>query len=135
MDRVFLDANVLFSAAYLPDSGLHALWQLSDVQLVTSQFAVEEARRNLLTYRAGGVAALDGLVTRMRVVPSVSARVRLPKGVHLPDGDLAILAAAISGGCTHLLTGDKRHFGSLYGRRVGGVRVLPPGQYVPGRRG
>ncbi len=35
MDRLFLDANVLFSAAYRDDSGLQRLWDLSDVELVT----------------------------------------------------------------------------------------------------
>jgi hypothetical protein len=30
LDRVFLDANVLFSAAYMENSGLARLWQLDD---------------------------------------------------------------------------------------------------------
>ena len=41
MDRVFLDANVLFSAASTPDSGLRALWSLAGVELVTSEFALD----------------------------------------------------------------------------------------------
>ena len=47
MDRVFLDANVLFSAAYRPDSRLRELWALAEVELVTSAYSVEEACRNL----------------------------------------------------------------------------------------
>ena len=47
MDRVFLDANILFSAAYRPTSRLLQLWSLPDVELLTSPYAVEEARRNL----------------------------------------------------------------------------------------
>ena len=47
MDRVFLDANILFSAAYRRESGLKQLWRISETQLLTSGYAVEEARRNL----------------------------------------------------------------------------------------
>jgi len=135
VDRVFLDANVLFSAAYVPGSRLSELWAFPGVKLVTSDLALEEARRNLLAYRPEGVAALAELAARMEVVPSVSARPRLPRGVALPNKDLPILAAAIAVRCTYLLTGDKRHFGALYGRRVGGVRVLTPGEYLRGRKG
>lgn len=48
MDRVFLDANVLYSAAYSRDAGLQRLWKLPQVELLTSAYAVGEARRNLL---------------------------------------------------------------------------------------
>lgn len=47
MDRLFLDANILFSAAYRPDAGLRRLWEVPNVELVTSAYAGEEARRNL----------------------------------------------------------------------------------------
>lgn len=47
MDRLFLDANVLFSAAWRPDSGLLQLWKLKEATLYSSRYAVEEARVNL----------------------------------------------------------------------------------------
>ena len=47
MSRLFLDANVLFSAAYRPDAGVAQLWKVPGVTLVTSSYVVEEARRNL----------------------------------------------------------------------------------------
>jgi predicted nucleic acid-binding protein len=46
---VFLDANVLFSAAYRPDAGLVRLWHVAGVELISSDYAVQEARRNLAT--------------------------------------------------------------------------------------
>jgi predicted nucleic acid-binding protein len=54
LDRVFLDANVLFSAAYHAESGLARLWDREGVQLVTAEYAVEEARRNLRANDATG---------------------------------------------------------------------------------
>ncbi len=61
MDRLFLDANVLFSAAYREDAGLVELWKLEDVELVTSAYAFEEARRNLTDdEQIERLQALDG---------------------------------------------------------------------------
>jgi predicted nucleic acid-binding protein len=48
MDRLFLDANVLFSAAYKTDARLREFWKLKDVVLCSSRYALEEARSNLV---------------------------------------------------------------------------------------
>jgi len=48
MDRLFLDANVLFSAAYKANARVFRLWQLKDVLLDSSRYALEEARFNLV---------------------------------------------------------------------------------------
>ncbi|MFB3880260.1 MAG: DNA-binding protein [Armatimonadota bacterium] len=130
MDRVFLDANVLFSAAYLPGSGLRRLWSLTDVQLVTSAFATAEARRNLRLLRPQSVAVFTELLGQVSIMPEALGTPRLPSGVSLPEKDLPILAAAAAARCTHLLTGDAQHFGALYGRRVAGVLVLRPADYL-----
>ena len=135
MDRVFLDANVLFSAAYTPDSRLRDLWSLAGVELVTSEFALEEARRNLLVHHPNGIAALDELSARVTITSGVPAKSVLPRGIAVADKDRPILAAALASLCTHLLTGDTRHFGALYGREIQGVRVLTPAAYLRTRKG
>lgn len=128
MDRIFLDANVLFSAAYLENSGLGRLWQLEDAEPLSSAYAIEEARRNLALDRAPAVTRLERLTLKLTLVNP-------PKGLRLPDGvlldlkDRPILVAAIHGKANFLLTGDGRHFGHLYGKRVEGVMVLRPAQY------
>ncbi len=47
MDRLFLDANVLFSAAYQAEAGLLRIWKLKDVVLCSSRYALAEADLNL----------------------------------------------------------------------------------------
>jgi hypothetical protein len=47
MERLFLDANVLFSASYKSDAGLPRLWKLKNVALCSSGYALEEARIDL----------------------------------------------------------------------------------------
>ncbi len=125
MDRVFLDANVLYAAARGPGSRLRRLWLLENIELLSSTYAVEEARRNLEVPAQRG--RLTRLTRRIRLVEAV--HFTLPRGITLPDKDLPFLLAAIDGGATHLLTGDRQHLGSHYGRWIGGVLILPPAEY------
>jgi uncharacterized protein len=129
VDRVFLDATVLFSAANRADSGLRVLWRRADAVLLTSAFAVDEARRNL----SGDdqLRRLDALVRRCEIVPSPAAAV-LPEGLVLPPGDRMIFLAAMAAHATHLLTGDRTHFGPYYGRATAPVLILPPRAYLQG---
>ncbi len=134
VDRVFLDANVLFSAAYTPDSRLRELWALPRTKLITSQLALEEALRNLAVYHPDGVPALGDLAARITVTSAVAVDSAVPGEIGLPDKDRPILSAAVAALCTHLLTGDRRHFGALYGRKVQGVLILTPAQYLRHRK-
>lgn len=131
MDRVFLDANVLFSAAYRIDSALRRLWKLSKVELISSEYAVTEARQNLDTDDHHN--RLDGLLRGMAIVAESAEPAPLPKGVSLPTKDQPILAAAIAAGATHLLTGDKADFGNLFGKQIDGVLIQLPADYLAAR--
>lgn len=82
MDRIFLDANVLFSAAYRRDAGLARLWQLERAELVTSAYAAEEARLNLT--EEGQRLRLAKHLENVRMITSVAP---LPSGVKLPEKD------------------------------------------------
>lgn len=126
MDRLFLDANVLFSAAYRARGPLRRLWARRGVELITSHYAVAEAERHLDDNQR---ARLSELLTSMRVVADAPA-LSLPPGVGLRAKDSAILAAAVAAGATHLITGDRRDFGPYFGRHVAGVLILPPREYL-----
>jgi predicted nucleic acid-binding protein len=126
MPRAFLDANVLFSAAYREESGLLRLWRIPGAMLVTSGHAAEEARRNLAP--AGQLARLEDLLTRTLIVPESNAP--MPAGVRLPDKDHPILKAVIAAEATHLVTGDVKDFRPYFGRRIGGVLVATPADFI-----
>lgn len=121
--RLFLDANVLFSAAYREDAGVSRLWQLSDATLLTSGYALEEARRNLATDEQR--ERLARLVEDLEVVPEAGPTA-LPEEVQLPEKDRPILRAALRSDATHLVTGDLTHFGPYLGEEVERVRVVRP---------
>jgi|SRR5450755_319249 predicted nucleic acid-binding protein len=126
MGRLFLDANVLFSAAYRPGAGLLQLWKLNDAVLCSSRYALEEARINLeeeeqrarLTKLSEAVHFFD------------AAQSKLSRGISLPEKDLPILLAAIAARATHLLTGDVRHFGPYFGKKIEGIVIVLPGKYL-----
>jgi predicted nucleic acid-binding protein len=121
--RVFLDANVLFSAS-LARSRMRAFLDVlfQHGECLTSDYATEEARRNLELKSPGALPCLDALVARCELVRGITTQV----GVELKDKDIPILGGAIAGRATHLLTGDERDFGALFGKTVRGVIIVSP---------
>lgn len=130
MDRLFLDANVLFSAAYREDSGLVRLWELGDVELVTSAYAFEEARRNLGTENQR--SRLQQLLRTVRLVPE--SALELPSDVKVSEKDVPILQAAIAAESTHLITGDRRDFGRYFGKEIAGISIVTPRAYLDAKQ-
>ena len=131
MDRLFLDANILFSATYRNDAGVQRLWSAPNSELVTSDYAIEEAARNLAD--ADQRERLDGLLESVEIVPARVLDPDLRGDVQLRDKDWPILSGAVAAGATHLITGDIRDFGSYFGQEVLGILILPPSEYLRAR--
>jgi predicted nucleic acid-binding protein len=131
VDRPFLDANILFSAAYRERSPLRRLWSLPDVELLTSAYAVAEAERHLDEEQRPRLLELLKGVHVISDVPSDA----LPASVVLRAKDAPILATAIAARATHLVTGDRRDFGEYFGESVAGVLILPPRDYLQKKEG
>jgi predicted nucleic acid-binding protein len=135
VDILFLDANVLFSAAYKETSRLGRLWEVPEVELVTSAYVVEEVERNLRDRQRS--ERLQSRIASVRIVSEApdleTLRSSLLPDLKLPPDDLPILVAAIACGATHLLTGDRRHFGPLWCHRMVGVHPMRPAVYLADR--
>jgi len=126
--RIFLDANILFSAAKSPGA-IHRLLALlleARHELWVDDFVITEARRNLELKAPKGLAVLEGLLRRIRVAPLRASGAELNASLPLVEKDRPILAAAIHLACDSLVTGDRAHFGGLFGRSIGGVRIHSP---------
>jgi predicted nucleic acid-binding protein len=121
--KIFLDANILFSAA-APNSYVAKLINLLQQhgQCVTSPYAVEEARKNLLLKKFGSKEVFESLLTTV----TISNQLVLDLPITIKSKDIPILGSAIAQQCSHLLTGDKRDFGFLFGQTVAGVMVVSP---------
>ena len=132
--RVFLDANILFSAAK-SDGAVRALLRLlveRGHEAVADAYVVAEARRNLDAKGPQALHVLDALLSHIRVTaatsPAADAAGPGPSGelAWLPEKDRPVLAAAMRLGCDALVTGDRTHFGAGYGRVFGGVAIHSP---------
>lgn len=130
-DRVFLDANVLFSVAY-GSPGLALLWERArkgKCRLLASRFVIEEARRNLSTPLQ--LAELSKREAEIEVAAEADPSILCP--VDLAEKDRPVLMAAIVSGAQYLLTGDRQHFGRYFGQAVGGIRICTPRDYILGQ--
>lgn len=125
--RVFLDANILFSASH-PRWHTHGLIQLllQHCECVTSVYAAEEAIRNVTRHFPAALAGLTKLLSQLEYSEGAGESL----DIQLEAKDYPILAAAIGGGATHLLTGDHRHFGHLMGTEVQGVRIVDQARLI-----
>jgi hypothetical protein len=109
--RLFLDANILFTAAHNPTGKAALVLELGALgywRMVTSTLAAEEASRNLSSKYPSAVSRLEILLHDMTVLPSVFGG---DCPIALPAKDRPIFLTALRCGATHLLTGDIRHFG------------------------
>ncbi|MFV2072447.1 MAG: PIN domain-containing protein [Thermoanaerobaculales bacterium] len=127
--KLFLDANVLFSAAQSADGRARALIVLAEngfCILVTSEHAIAEARRNLVLKAPSSAVVLDDVSEFVaRVAEGGPTLVAWAASQGLPENDAPILAAAAAASADLLVTGDRRHFGHLFGKTVGRVHVVP----------
>jgi len=114
--RLFLDANVLFTAAHNPRGKAAFLIAHAGSgrwELVTSHYADGEARRNLTAKFPEALEDYEALLSDVRVVGHPPD---LPFPAGLVEKDRPIFRAALASGASHLLTGDIRDFGRFMNR-------------------
>ncbi len=128
---VFLDANVIFSASYKPNSRFLGIWRNPAILTMTSLYAAEEARRNCDSQQH--MKRLEALLDQTAIV-SDPLHDNLPAGTTLQAKDRPILASAIDAGAQFLVTGDRRHFGPWMNRpiktRYGNLIILEPAPFL-----
>ena len=113
MTRLFLDANVMFTAAHNTNGKaafLISLGRIADLQFATSPYALEEARRNLARKAPHALGALETITKSIHLV---SDRSDLACPSCLPEKDWPIFRGAHACQADVLLTGDVRDFGPL----------------------
>jgi predicted nucleic acid-binding protein len=132
-DRIFLDANILFSLAWgSPGLGLLRKWsEKGKCLLFASQYVIEEARRNLIDQEQ--IQRLESFLSHVQIAPEMDPHIPCP--IDLPEKDRPVFMAAISIQANYFLTGDITNFGEYFGKSVSGVKILRPRQYFASRQG
>ena len=126
--RLFLDANVLFSAAKSSGAVRSLVERMVDEghECWADAYVVEEARRNLAVKSPASLSGLDHVVARIRVSALQVGREDSAAIRAVPEKDRPVVAAAIALSCDALVTGDRTHFGGLYGTAIKGVMIESP---------
>jgi len=127
---LFLDANVLISAAWRDGCEIAQIWQIPGVRLITSNYVMGEVQRNLPR-----IDQIERLRKLLRTVQVLTFEV-LPEidDVALPLKDMPVLAGAVLAKADFLVSGDKKHFGPLFGSVVRGVRIIAPTELLSALR-
>lgn len=127
--RIFLDANILFSASKQNGAVAKLLDECLKRKhiLVLDGYVWAEAEKNLSATFPEGLAKL----TKLKGKCAMAVFPRNPDAFPdispiLPEKDLPVLVSSIEAACDVLVTGDKKHFGALYGRVIHSVRILSP---------
>jgi uncharacterized protein len=126
--RVFLDANILFSAAK-SDGAVRKLLRLlleCKHECWVDDYVVGEARRNLTAKNPETLEVFEALIVQLRIAPVQMTDLPPPEINWLAEKDRPVLAAAVRLRCDALVTGDRTHFGTGYGKVFGGVTIHSP---------
>ncbi|MFH1081547.1 MAG: PIN domain-containing protein [Pseudomonadota bacterium] len=128
--KPFLDANVIFTAAYSAQGlsrGLFRLAAAGKCSLSTSAFTHEEAVRNIQKKAPDKLDDLTTLMQQVDILPEPHPKwVTWAAGLPLAQKDAPALAAARQGKVDIFVTGDRRDFGHLFGQVLEGVKILTP---------
>ena len=134
--RIFLDANILFTASHNPEGKAAFVIELGNAghfQMFTSDYACEEALRNLSTRYPECLTRFERLTDMLKIVRA-RPTAAVPEG--LAEKDTAIFQAAAACRATHLLTGDLRHFGPFMNRpeRTFSIRIQTVAEFLESLR-
>jgi predicted nucleic acid-binding protein len=124
---VYIDSNVAFTATLAEGHPFLGFWHMWDVTPAIAGYGINEVRRNIVS--AQQRERFDALLKKTLIVSDWPPEM-VPETVVLVAKDRPILAAAIYASMDYLVTGDKHHFGDLYGKTVGNVTIMPPRQFL-----
>lgn len=126
--RLFLDANIAFSAALTDGAARKLLHELKHGGhiLVMDEYVREEARRNLQIHRPSVIKELQRLRTIIDIARMETEAHEIDGIEGIPEQDIPVVKSAAVHRCDILLTGDRTHFGSFFGKQIAGVAILSP---------
>ena len=129
--RVACDTNVLLSMLGLPGRRLEILWEVierGDIELVLSEFILEELSRNLIRkikLSEGETAEILRTLSDYAEIVSPKQRVSV---IRQKESDNRILECALAASADVLITGNFKHIRPLGSFR--GIEILTPREFL-----
>ena len=114
MIRVFLDASVIFAAAYSETGAARELFRQAtrdQVRLVVNQDVMDEAQRNLVKKVPQGETLLQVLmaVVNPEIAPDPSPQLTSQVSQYVVEKDVPVVAGALASQVDYLVTFDRQH--------------------------
>ena len=114
MIRVFLDASVIFAAAYSETGAARELFRQAtrdQVRLVVNQDVMDEAQRNLVKKVPQGETLLQVLmaVVNPEIAPDPSPQLTSQVSQYVVEKDVPVAAGALASQVDYLVTFDRQH--------------------------
>lgn len=136
MIKVFLDANIFFSASYSSKGGSFQILRLAEknkISIFTSTLAIKEAERNL--QRKASDEALYRFYNFLDDIDLKFIKVNRPLskakfGKITGEKDAPILAAALESKALFLVTLDRKHLLNIKTSKLGNLKVVTPGEFI-----
>lgn len=135
--KAFLDSNVILSG-FISDKAAPRIildllcHDLPFVSAATGQYNIEEIERTISRKLPEARPVFRDYMSRLKfqVVPLPGwAELEKYRGA-IADTDLPVLVSAIQCGADYLVTGDKKHFGGLRGRKDIAVKICSPSEFI-----
>ena len=129
--RLFIDTSVFFSACYSQTGASFEIFRLAlagAIQLVTSQYVLEETRRNLAKKSPEDLPRFQEFqeLIYLKIVNPSKQEV-LDAAAYTELKDAPVVAAARSAGADHLISLDRRHLvGQATVVKNSGVSIVLP---------
>jgi len=133
--KLFLDANVIYSASRSTNGASYTLCQLGEkfnLSLITSTLALVEAERNLAEKEKSTVIErFYQLLKTIKIVTIESSRAKQYYKGLIEEKDAPILYGALRSQADYLITLDKKHFFTekLRKKKFPFI-ILTPGQFI-----
>jgi len=135
--KVFLDSNVIISGLISDKAAPRLIldllcYELPFMQAAIGQYNLEEIARTITRKLPAARPVLHDFMSRLKfeIIPLPEGK-KLEKyrGVIVGE-DLPVLVSAIEFGADYLVTGDKKHFGELRGRKDIPLKICSPSEFV-----
>jgi predicted nucleic acid-binding protein len=135
--KVFLGSHVIISGLISDKAAARLIldllcYELPFMQAATGQYNLEEIVRTITRKLPAARPVFHDFMSRLKIeVIPLPERKKLEKyrGV-IVDEDLPVLVSAIECGTDYLVTGDKKHFGGLRGRKDIPLKIYSPSEFV-----
>ena len=135
--KVFLDSNVIISGLISDKSATRLILDLlchdlPFIHAATGQYNLEEIERTITRKLPAFRPVLLDFMSRLKfeIIPLPAGKKLEKYRGMIADEDLPVLVSAIECGADYLVTGDKKHFGGLRGRKDIPLRICSPSEVV-----